>query len=282
MVKRLIGFTEENLGLSGIMTDQTIPAKDPGRLKGLLSRITAPGLVKAIGIYSILVISLISFLVLNSDSPPPEKAVIKMALGLILIWIIIGGSLMVKFRDPIKTFVQNIPLPWQLKFFIFCIVLALLEEVVTVSMTNLAPVFGAEVGQAYITASSNYLHTVLFHSVIVFIPMFLVWTILLHFYDFHPVHVFLLFGLTGSIAEMSINPTNILGGFWFFVYGLIIYLPVYSLPENRSARQPKWWTYLLAVAAPLISPILLLPIAPLLSYLWRITDPIFFVESSWS
>ena len=254
---------------------------DSGRIIKFISRLTAPVLVKTIGIYSFLVISIISILILSSEAPVHEKAIIKMALGLILIWIIIGGSIMYRFRGQIRDQILRIPLPWQLKFLVFCILLALLEEAVTVSMTNLAPLFGAEVGQAAITASANYLHTVLFHSVIVFIPMFLVWTIILHYYDFPPVHVFLLFGLTGSIAEMSMSPTNILAGFWFFVYGLMIYLPVYTLPVNRNARKPTWWIYLIAAAAPLFSPILLLPIAPLLRYLWRVMDPVFFVESSW-
>ncbi len=248
----------------------------------ILSRISAQGLVKAIGIYSALVVSLISLLVLASESPSHEKAVIKMVWGLILIWIVLGGSLMYFFRDPIRDVVQGIHMPWQVTFPLFCTVLALLEEAVTVSMTNLAPLFGAEVGQAFITASANYLHTVLFHSVIVFIPMFLVWTVLLHFFDFPPAHVLLLFGLTGSIAEMSISPTNILAGFWFFVYGLMIYLPVYSLPKNRAARKPKWWAYPLAVVAPILSPILLLPIMPLLRNLWIMMDPVFFVDSSWN
>ena len=253
-----------------------------GWLHRFINRITAPLLVKIIAAYSALVISLITLLTLGSNAPPHEKAIIKMALGLILIWIVLGGFLMMRFRDPIREWVLRIPLPWGLKFFFFCMLLALLEEAVTVSMTNLAPVFGAEVGRAFITASANYLHTVLFHSVIVFIPMFLVWTILLKYYDFPPTHVFLLFGLTGSIAEMSMSPTNILGGFWFFVYGLMVYLPAYSIPPDRSLRKPRWWTYLLAVVAPLLSPILLLPFTPLLRYLWRIMDPVFFVESSWS
>ncbi len=250
-------------------------------LRGIFSRITAQGMVKAIGIYSIVVISLISFLVLFSDAPIHEKAVLKMAWGLILVWIVLCGSLMYQLRDQISDLVQRIPLPWQVKFPIFCTILALLEEAVTVSMTNLAPIFGAKIGEAYITASANYLHTVIFHSVIVFIPMFLVWTILLQFFDFPPIHVFLLFGLTGSIAEMSISPSNILGGFWFFVYGLMIFLPAYSLPEDRKARVPKWWVYPLAVVSALLSPVLLLPVTPLLRYLWGIMDPTFFVESTW-
>jgi hypothetical protein len=264
------------------MSDLTSESPPGGKQKSrLFSRITSRGLVKVIGVYSFLVVALISFLVLASDAPTYEKAFIKMALGLILIWIILGGTLMYNFRDRIRELVLKIPLPWQLKFFLFCTLLALLEEAVTVSMTNLAPLFGAQVGQAFITASANYLHTVLFHSVIVFLPMFLVWTLLLSFFDFAPTHVFLLFGLTGSLAEMSMSPTNILGGFWFFVYGLMIYLPAYSLPPRKKARMPSWWVYILGAAAPLLSPILVLPIAPLLRYLWEVMDPVFFVESSW-
>ncbi len=248
---------------------------------GIIKRISATGLIKALGVYSILVLSLISILTLASDAGPDQKAIIKMALGLNLIWVILGGFLMVRFREPVRDFVLGIPLPWWLKFPLFCIILALLEEAVTVSMTNLAPLFGSRIGHAFITASANYLHTVLFHSVIVFIPMFLIWTVLLRFFDFPPTHVFLLFGLTGSLAEMSMSPTNVLAGFWFFVYGLMIYLPAFSLPRDRSAREPKWWAYPLAVAGPLLSPILLLPAAPLLRYLWRVMDPTFFVESAW-
>jgi uncharacterized membrane protein YhaH (DUF805 family) len=248
---------------------------------GKIGRITAKGLITAIGIYSLLVLSLISVLTLASDAGPDQKAIIKMALGLNLIWVVLGGFLMVRFRDPIRELLLGIPLPWWVKFPLFCTALALLEEGVTVSMTNLAPLFGSEVGRAFITASANYLHTVLFHSVIVFIPMFLIWTLLLRYFDFPPTHVFLLFGLTGSIAEMSMSSTNILGGFWFFVYGLMVYLPAYSLPRERPARQPKWWAYLLAVAGPLISPILLLPVTPLLRYLWERIDPTFFVDSAW-
>ena len=250
-------------------------------IQRVFSRITSRGLIKAIAVYSVLVISLISFLVLASDAPLHEKANIKMAWGLILFWIILIGGLMYLNRDRIRDWVLAIPLPWWVKFPLFCTLLALVEEAVTVTMTNLAPLFGAEIGEAFITASANYLHTVLFHSVIVFIPMFLVWTVILHFYQLPPDHVFLLFGLTGSLAEMSMSPTNILGGFWFFVYGLMIYLPVYCLPSRKSSRSPAWWVYPLAVVAPLLSPILLLPVAPLLRYLWELMDPIFFVESSW-
>ena len=247
----------------------------------IISRVRAPLLIKIIGAYSLIVMGLISAVVLLSSAPPAEKAVIKMALGLNLIWVVLGGGLMLRTRERFRTLFRRLPLPWGLKFFTACLALALLEEAVTVTMTNLAPLFGARVGEAFITASANYIHTVLFHSVIVFLPMFLVWSVLLRYFEFSPAQVFLLFGLTGSIAEMSISPTNILAGFWFFVYGLMVYLPAYALPEDRGARKPPWWAFPLAAAVPLVSPLLLLPAVPLLRYLWRVMDPVFFVDSMW-
>lgn len=227
-------------------------------------------------------VGLIAFAVLTSEETTVhEKAIIKMALGLVVFWIVLGGSCMYRFRHPIANGVRRLPGHWRLKFILFATLLALAEEAVTVTMTNLAPVFGSEIGKAFITASANYIHTVLFHSVIVFIPMFVVWGFLLGRYDFDPKSVFLLFGLTGSLAEMSMQASNILGGFWFFVYGLMVFLPAYSLPpaESRRAQKPRAWHYILAVFLPLVAPILLLPFAPLLKWLYTVMDPVFFVET---
>jgi hypothetical protein len=245
-------------------------------------KITSGHLIKALAVYSFCVVGAISFLILASDDTDVhQKAIIKMALGLILFWAVIGGALMYRYREPVGHYVQNIPLNWRVKFVVFATILALLEEAVTVTMTNMAPVFGSQIGEAFITASANYLHTVLFHSVIVFIPMFIAWALLLGRYNFNPKQVFLLFGLVGSLAEMSMQPTNILGGFWFFVYGLMVFLPAYSIPpaESRGARTPKLRHYVLAVVLPLVSPAILLPIAPLLRYLYDLMDPVCFVKS---
>jgi len=247
-----------------------------------LVKIKSGHLIKALAVYSFCIVTAISFLILPSDQASVhQKAVIKMALGLILFWIVIGGTLMYIFREPISRPVRNIPLNWKIKFVLFATALALLEEAVTVTMTNLAPFFGSQIGKAFITASANYLHTVLFHSVIVFIPMFITWSFLLGRYDFSPNQVFLLFGLVGSLAEMSMQPSNIFGGFWFFVYGLMVFLPACSIPpaDLRGSRTPKFRHYVLAVVLPLASPIMFLPAAPLLKYLYDIMDPVFFVDS---
>jgi hypothetical protein len=127
-------------------------------------------------------------------------------------------------------------------------------------MTNLAPLFGFKVGEVYITASANYFDVVALHSVVMFIPMFVGWAVLLWRYDFSPFAVFVLFGLTGTLAEMSFGPQHALEfGMWIFVYGLMVFLPAYSVPRDRRARTPRWWHYPLAV----FIPFLFLPLVPL-------------------
>lgn len=186
---------------------------------------------------------------------PNTRAVILMGLGLVLLWIALGGALMRLLRNPLRVFVLAFPLDWRIKFVLFATLLALLEEVVTTLMTNLAPLFGVPVGAAYITASANYFDVVCLHSVVVFVPMFIGWALLLQRLDFSPNAVFLLFGLTGVLAEASFSGGQGLAefGLWIFVYGLMVYLPAYCcLPMERGAQRPRWWHYPLAVLLPII------------------------------
>ena len=185
---------------------------------------------------------------------PNTRAVLLMALGLVLLWIVLGGLLMRRLRDPLRLFVQALRLNWQLKFVLFATGLALLEEVVTTLMTNLAPLFGVPLGAAYITASANYFDVVCLHSVVGFIPMFVCWAFLLKRYDFSPNAVFLLFGLTGVVVEgiYSNGQGFVEFGLWIFVYGLMVYLPAYTLPAERGAQKPRWWHYPLAVFLPIV------------------------------
>jgi hypothetical protein len=183
-----------------------------------------------------------------------------MGWGLILLWIFLAGSLMYRFRDPIRTWATRFSLDWRLKFILGATGLALVEEAITTSMTNLAPLFGVKVGEAYITASANYLDVVALHSVVVFAPMFVGWAVILWRYAFSPFEVFLLFGLTGTLAEMSFGPQHALEfGMWIFVYGLMVYLPACCVPAERGAKPPRWWHYPLAVVAPM----LFIPLVPL-------------------
>lgn len=185
---------------------------------------------------------------------PNSRAVIFMATGLVMFWIALAGSLMWTMRERVRDLVQRIRLPWGIKFVLFCTLLALTEEAVTVSMTNLAPVFGVPLGAAYITASANYLDVVTCHSVVVFVPMFIAWAWMLRRWDFPPSAVFLLFGLTGFLAEAQFAGTlNVLQApFWIFVYGLMVWLPAYSLPPRDGIKAAKWGQAAVAVLLPFV------------------------------
>jgi len=204
-----------------------------------------------------------TFLTIASIDSVRSLAIMKMSWGLALVWILLCGALLYKNRDKIRAWVQKIPLPWQATFVLFATTLALAEEAITVSLTNMAPLFGAPLGEAYITASTNYFDVVLFHSVIVFIPLFIAWAILLSKYNFKPFAVFLLFGITGIFAEISLGGPMQLLGFaqWIFVYGLMIYLPAYCLPVRTNLQPVRLYHYALAIpttffmALPLLLPI---------------------------
>ena len=185
---------------------------------------------------------------------PNSRAVILMGAGLILVWIALGGTLMYVFRDRIRGFVLGLPGRWQVKFVLLATLLALTEEAITVTMTNLAPMFGVPVGAAYITASANYLDVVALHSAVVIIPMFIGWAFLLSRWNFSPAQVFLLFGLTGTLAEVSFGGIQQLAqiAMWTFVYGLMVFLPAYCIPAERGAKPIRWWHFPLAVVLPIV------------------------------
>ncbi|OPY27605.1 MAG: hypothetical protein A4E28_01940 [Methanocella sp. PtaU1.Bin125] len=182
------------------------------------------------------------------------RAMLGMVSGLLLLWVALGGTVMYLLRDRAKAFVEKLPGGWPLKFILFCTALALAEEAVTTTMTNLAPAFGVKMGEVYITASASYIEVVTQHSVVVFLPMFVAWALLLSRYRFSPGSVFVLWGLTGVLAEtISFGLHNIpVTGLWVFVYGLMVWLPAYSVPEDRKARAPKWYHYPLAIVAPVL------------------------------
>jgi hypothetical protein len=198
---------------------------------------------------------------------PVQRAVIGMAWGLILLWIGGCGLAMWRLRDLGCRLAAGLRLPWMLKFVLGCTALALVEEAITTLMTNCAPLFGVSLGQAYITASANYFDVVLYHSVVVFVPLFTGWAVMLRWWRFSPFAVFVLFGLTGTLCEtLSFGPQN-LGNFafWMFVYGLMVWLPAHWAPAERLARKPRWWTYPLAVVLPFLFMPLLVLLAP---WLW--------------
>jgi hypothetical protein len=187
------------------------------------------------------------------SADPDARAIVRMGLGLIVIWCLAGGLTMRLARRRFTAWSRRLPLDWRLRFVILCILMALLEEGVTTALTNAGPLLGAATAAARITSSTNYLE-VIRGSVLVFIPWFICWAWLLGRYDFRPLEVMLLFGLTGTLAEtITYGPSNLAGiGMWVYVYGLMVYLPVQTVPENRSAKPVRWYHAVMAVLLPLV------------------------------
>jgi len=150
------------------------------------------------------------------------------------------------------------PAGWRARFLLLATLLALVEEAITTTLTNLAPLFGSRPGDAFITASTNYLEVVLYHSVIVIVPMFVAWAWLLSRWAFRTGWVVLLFGLDGVLAEALLGGLGavVMAPIWIFVYGLMIYLPAYTLPEDRGARPPLVYHAFLALVVPMLAPCL--------------------------
>lgn len=208
-------------------------------------------LITAWGVISI---SAVAAFILTNEADPDNRAIIKMGVALILVWCVLGGALMLRFRERFVAWTTQFPLGWRTRFVLLCIAFALLEEAVTTSLTNLAPLFGGVTDAARITASKNYFVVVFQHSVIAFVPMFVCWGWLLSRYDFRPAEVLLLFGLNGTLAEtLSFGPQNLLQvGMWAWVYGLMAYLPACTVPADRGARPAQWWHGLMSIFLPLV------------------------------
>ena len=185
---------------------------------------------------------------------PVMRALLLMVAGTSLLWIFLGGALMIAVRDRLRDRVRRIPLDWRITFVLFCTLLALAEEAVTTTMTHCAPLFGVPYGKAYITASGNYLDVVFLHSVVVFVPMFAAWAWMLKRWSFRPEGVLLLFGITGILAEISFGGLQavLMFGFWIFVYGLMIYLPAYCIPATLPTRRPNFAVCIFAVLFPIL------------------------------
>lgn len=207
------------------------------------------------GIYTIAFATLIR--VLNLENPDPDaRAIIYMGLSLIAIWCVFGGITMHVTRVRFLRWADSLKIDWKSRFVLLSIGMALIEEAITTSLTNLAPYFGAVSANARITISTNYFE-VISSSVLAFIPWFICWAWLMGRYDFKPLEVTLLFGLTGLIAEATldsvVNLEDLAGvGMWVYVYGLMVYLPALTVPENRGVRPTRWYHVPLAIFIPLV------------------------------
>lgn len=199
-------------------------------------------------IYSIIYLSLVYTHISNSWDTN-GLAIIKMWIWLSIIWIIIWGSLQYIFRNILKNIINMTSEKWKMKFFTMTIVLVAIEELIAVVMTNNAEEFWWEIWESFITASTNFFEVIFLHSIIVFIPMFYAWIVLLNKYDFSALQVLFFFGISGIIWEIFMNPIALISWFWIFIYWLMIALPAYCLPK-RKVKKPWIFAYIQALILP--------------------------------
>lgn len=178
-------------------------------------------------------------------SSPKDRAVAGMGTGLYLIWCVGATALMWRNRERARELFLRLPgTPW-VKFFLFCLGLLMLEEVVTTTMTRCAPLFGVPVGVAYITGSANYVEVVLWHSVIALFPTYIAWALVLRRVAIHPNTAYLFYGFTGVLSEVLYGgPHQFLAtAFWVSVYGPMIYLPAFCVYGLGERARPRAWHF---------------------------------------
>jgi hypothetical protein len=197
----------------------------------------------------------ILFVLVATSSTVNTRATILMATAHFALWVVLFGGAQYVLRAPAVRVLRAIPLPWQLVFVLACTVLALLEEASATLMTNLASVFGSRIGAAYMTASTNYWDVVLFHSVVVFVPLFIGLSFALRRYAFTSTQLFWLWGCVGVLAETMLSgPQQLLQApIWIPIYGLMVWLPASAIPEHHGARPVRWWHFAFAFGAMLLS-----------------------------
>lgn len=108
-----------------------------------------------ISAWGVLSTAAVTSFILSKDPDPDHRAIIKMGVGLILIWCVMGGLVMWALRDRFVRWATRIPLGWRTRFVLLCIAFAMLDEAVTTGLTNIAPLLGSVTDAARITVSKN-------------------------------------------------------------------------------------------------------------------------------
>lgn len=182
-----------------------------------------------------------------------DKAIVTMSSGLLFLWAVMGGTLMLIFKNRIRARFSSSNL-YVIKFFIFSVIMCLIAEIISTSMTNTAYLWGLSPYETYITASPNYIEVITKHSIIVFLPQFVCWGIFLSRYNISAHWAVLIYGITGYLNELiafglSSNAMSL--PYWILIYGLIIYLPAFCLPRNPQ-RETKFYHYMLFIILPIL------------------------------
>lgn len=217
-------------------------------------RTNISGLIIRFVIIITMIIQVLLIIHIINTGTTEDKAIITMSSGLLFLWVIVIGSMIYIFKNRIKILFTSSNL-YVLKFFLLAVVMCMIEEAIATTMTNTALLWGLSPNEVFITASPNYLEVITRHSLIVFVPQFLLWGYVLSKYYFAPNSVLILYGITGYLSEViafGISSNVISIGFWIMVYGLIVYLPAYCLPRKALIAKPHPLFFPLMIILPLI------------------------------
>ncbi len=66
-----------------------------------------------LGAWGVATTTVVAMAVYGGDPDPDHRAIISMALGLILVWCVLGGVLMRIFREPLVRCARRLPVGWR-------------------------------------------------------------------------------------------------------------------------------------------------------------------------
>lgn len=201
---------------------------------------------------------LIIFSLVALATGPVERSAIVMQWGVFLSWVYIIAPLLGRKGLPfLKQRLSRFTLGPKRLFFVFALVFALTEEALAVLWNNSVPSFFGQAVEPVLTASTNYFEVILLHSVVVFLPLFLVWAYLLERGKYSPREAYLYFGITGVLAEYIFNPgvlALLAGGFWILIYGSMVYYPArFVFGKEEGGLHVSWRRAVVAVFLPLLA-----------------------------
>ncbi len=179
-------------------------------------------LIMYLGVWLVFSTSVLTFLIQDNLL---QLTAVKMLWCLIIFWVFLCGSIIYFSRNLFWKYYLKITWPFWIKFTTFATLFFLIEEAIATAINYYF--YPITKGMVMLTASTNYLEVIMKHSVFVFIPIFIIFSIFIKSFKLNPTKSFLYFGIVGTLAEISIGGLTSLLQFamWIFVYGLIVYLP---------------------------------------------------------
>lgn len=115
--------------------EQTTPVMPPAPVERSASPWFSRGLGWLFGVWGAGVAALLVILQFTTTDPV-GRAIARMALGLVVIWVVGGGALSLLLRRPARRWLQRYARHWRVAFVVGATAIALLEEAVTTTMTE--------------------------------------------------------------------------------------------------------------------------------------------------